>query len=270
MGSGSGGVLRRPWLPLVCLLLAGAGVVSVFSLASPATAQHPQRQAGRSRPRLALAGANWIATWGAAPQASNAGNPYASGFADQTVRNVIFSSVGGTMVRVRFTNAFGAAPLEVGRAAIGLTVAGGRIARSTEAPLSFGGKPSVVIAPGDEVLSDPARLALHPLTAVSVSVFLPRPTGPPTEHAMAKQTGYVAHGNQVLDAGGSAFTARDTSWYFIDGVDVLTRAPGAGAIVALGDSITDGVGSLKGANARWPNDLARPHRPRRTGGRDHR
>jgi lysophospholipase L1-like esterase len=199
----------------------------------------------------------WIATWGAAPQAPTANNPYAGGFANETVRNVVFCSVGGTMVRVRFTNMYGAAPLDIGRASIGLTGDGALIAGGTDVRLSFGGKPSVVIPPGGEAVSDPVPLTAQGLQDLSVSLFLPSPTGPPTEHAMAQQRGYVAGGDHALDPGGSAFTAQDSSWYFIGSVDVLTRAPTAGAIVALGDSITDGVGSRDGANARWPNDLAR-------------
>jgi len=181
----------------------------------------------------------------------------ADGFANQTIRNVVFTSVGGTMVRVRFTNAFGTVPLEIGRAAIGPAGGGGPPAVGTSVPLAFDGRPSVLIPPGGEVVSDPAPLAVRALQALAVSVFLPGPTGPATEHAVARQVNYVADGNHSLDGSGSAFTAQDTSWFFIDGVDVLSRAASAGTIVALGDSITDGVGSRTGADARWPNDLAR-------------
>jgi lysophospholipase L1-like esterase len=231
--------------------------VAALSFTSPASAQHRRGLSRPGRTASEVPGGSWIATWGAAPQAPTAANPYAAGFANQTVRNVVFTSVGGTMVRVGFTNVYGAAPLEIGRASIGVTRDGALIAAGTGVPLSFAGKPSVVIPPGGETVSDPAPLAVQGLHQLTVSVFLPSPTGPPTEHAVAEQTGYIAGGNHVLDSGGSAFTARDTSWYFIDSVDVLTRVPGAATIVALGDSITDGLGSRNGANARWPNDLAR-------------
>jgi lysophospholipase L1-like esterase len=185
------------------------------------------------------------------------GSVGAAGFADQTVRNVLLTSVGGTGVRVGFTNVFGAESLYIGRAAIALAGAKGRVAPGSDVPLSFSGRTSVVIPPGGEVMSDPAPLTVPALKGLAVSVFLPRPTGPATEHAQAQQVTYVAMGDRALDRDGSAFTALDTSWYFIDSIDVLRRAAASGAIVALGDSITDGVGSRVDANARWPNDLAR-------------
>jgi lysophospholipase L1-like esterase len=44
-------------------------------------------------------------------------------------------------------------------------------------------------------------------------------------------------------------------WYQISGIDVLA-APGAGTIVALGDSITDGHGATTNGNDRWTDVLA--------------
>jgi lysophospholipase L1-like esterase len=99
-----------------------------------------------------------------------------------------------------------------------------------------------------------------------VSEFLPRPTGPPTEHGTAQQFNYVASGDHTADSAGGAFTTRTLTWYLVDDVDALAPPRETGTIVAIGDSITDGVGSTVGANARWPNDLARrlESRPGRT------
>jgi lysophospholipase L1-like esterase len=244
----------QPWLLLACLFCVGVGVVAALSFASPASAQHHRRRLGVrvAGTRIQLQVGQWLATWGASPEAPVPGTPAADGFADQTIRNVVFTSVGGTMARVRFTNAFGTVPLEIGRAAIGPAGGGG-----APVALAFDGRASVLIPPGGEVVSDPAALAVRALEALAVSVFLPGPTGPATEHAVARQVNDVAYGNHALDGSGSAFTAENTSWFFIDGVDVLSGATGAGTIVALGDSITDGVGSRTGADTRWPNDLAR-------------
>jgi lysophospholipase L1-like esterase len=95
-----------------------------------------------------------------------------------------------------------------------------------------------------------------------VSAFLPRPTGPATQHVDAEQTSYVASGEHVASAGSSAFRTRTSSWYFLDGVDVLSPPRVLGSVVALGDSITDGVGTRLNSNTRWPNDLARRLRAR--------
>ena len=202
-------------------------------------------------------GARWISTWAASPQAPAPGSSGAGGFANQTIRNIAFSSVGGEIVRVRFTNVDGHSPLVIGQAAIALAGHGAAVASGSEVPLAFGGHRSVVVPRGAEALSDPVAIAVPGQRDLAVSVFLPRATGPATGHVQADQVNYVARGDHALDQDGSAFSARTASWYFIDSVDVVSQAAGAGTIVALGDSITDGVGSQLDANARWPNDLAR-------------
>jgi lysophospholipase L1-like esterase len=70
-------------------------------------------------------------------------------------------------------------------------------------------------------------------------------------------TPYVATGARAADAAAAPFVTRTRSWYFLDGVDVLAPTRDAGTVVALGDSITDGVTAPINANARWPDDLAR-------------
>jgi lysophospholipase L1-like esterase len=180
-----------------------------------------------------------------------------TGFNNQTVRNVLFSSIGGSMIRVRFTNAYGATPLAIGRATVAIHARGPRLVAGTMRSLTFAGRASVTIPPGAEALSDPVRLTVRPMQELAVSEFLPRPTGPPTEHGGAQQLNYVASGDHSADAGTGAFKTSTLTWYLIDDVDVLAPPRETGTIVAIGDSITDGVGSSVGANARWPNDLAR-------------
>ena len=98
---------------------------------------------------------------------------------------------------------------------------------------------------------------MRPLVHLAVSLFLPRATGSATQHYQARQVNYVARGNHAMAAGAGGFGVRTNSWYLVDGIDVLAPVRDLGTVVALGDSITDGVGSPIGANARWPNDLAR-------------
>jgi len=201
------------------------------------------------------AGSHWIATWGAAPQAATPGNLSRAGFRDATIREIVFTSAGGVRIRVRLTNAFGSAPLRIGKAAVAIDGSGPRTVAGTSYALSFAGRRSVLIPPGAEATSDPVPLAVAPATRLAVSLYLPRATGPATEHADAEQVNYVAAGAHVAGAA-SAFRVRTHSWYFLDGVDVLASRRALGSVVALGDSITDGVGSPFGKNERWPNDLA--------------
>jgi lysophospholipase L1-like esterase len=123
--------------------------------------------------------------------------------------------------------------------------------------LTFGGQRSVLIPPEAEALSDPVSLSVPAMHRLAVSVFVPGPTGPPTEHGAAEQINYVAAGDHADDRGASSFAVKTQTWYLLDDVDVVAPTREAGTIVALGDSITDGVGSTPGANQRWPNLLAR-------------
>ncbi|MBV9473371.1 MAG: SGNH/GDSL hydrolase family protein [Solirubrobacterales bacterium] len=201
-------------------------------------------------------GARWVSSWTASPQAATPGSLAETGFDNQTVRNIVFTSAGGSVVRVRFTNAFGSQPLTIGRASIAVAGTGADLA-SGSVPVSFAGQPSVTLAPGGEALSDPVNLRVPALQDLAVSVYLPDKTGPATNHSDAQQVNYVASGDQTDASGGASFTGQTQSWYFIDSVDVIASRHDLGTLVALGDSITDGANSTVNANARWPNYLAR-------------
>jgi lysophospholipase L1-like esterase len=237
-------VRRYIWLPLalLALLRLGGAVFDGASVASVRLVPIPS-------------GSHWVTTWGASPQAATTGNLSGVGFRDATIREIVFTSVGGARVRVRLTNAFGNAPLRIGRAAIALAGQGARTVAGTAISLYFNGRNSVLIPPGAEVTSDPAPLAVGPATHLAVSIYLPGPTGEATQHADAEQVNYVATGPHVT-SGSGLFRARTHSWYYLAGVDVLSPRPTLGSVIALGDSITDGVGSPTGADARWPNFLA--------------
>ena len=99
----------------------------------------------------------------------------------------------------------------------------------------------------------------HSSHNLAISLYLPGPTGPITWHATARQTLYVADGNQAADGTGAEYDARTTvpAWYVIDGVEVRATAANQAAIVTFGDSITDGTNSTQDANHRWPDYLAR-------------
>jgi lysophospholipase L1-like esterase len=182
-------------------------------------------------------------------------NPAYGGFRDETVRDIIFTSIGGREIRIRLSNVFGTRPLTVGHVGVAVVSSGGDVSGRAH-PVRFSGRSSVRVPPGREVVSDPVPLAVPPLTEVAVSIYLPEATGPATYHSGAQQLNYLAAGDHVNDTDNAAFGTQTTSWYFLDGVDVL-GASKRGVVVAFGDSITDGAGSAVGANDRWPDLLAR-------------
>jgi lysophospholipase L1-like esterase len=207
--------------------------------------------------RVGSGGGRWVATWGASPQEAVTGALSATGFDNQTIRNIVFTSVGGDAVRLELTNTFGAAPLEVGRVTVAVAGAGAAVVPGTVHVVRFGGSTSILIPPGAQVLSDPVRMHVRPLQELALSVYVPDATGPATNHSDAQQVNWVSTaGDHAGQVSGAAFTTQSQSWYFVD--SVIVRSPRAdGTLVAFGDSITDGYHSDVGANARWPNFLAR-------------
>jgi lysophospholipase L1-like esterase len=203
---------------------------------------------------------HWVGSWAASQVVgtTSATCPAgAGGISNQTVRNVVFASVGGQSVRVRLTNAFGTAPLTVGAASIALAGAGAQTMPGTMRVLHFGGEPTITIPPGAEALSDPVRLGVRDLSDLAVSVFVPTLTGPATIHSLAVQDNFLSGpGNATTTPDAASFGTTIACWMFVAGVDVINPTV-PGTIVAFGDSITDGLRSTVNANRRWPNDLAR-------------
>ena len=161
-------------------------------------------------------------------------------FSDVTLREVVHTSVAGKKVRVRFTNQYGILPLQISNAHIALSEANGGIQPTTDHALKFNAQTAVKIPAGAEIYSDPIDMSVPAFADVAVSFYLPRQDLPNyTYHSDARQTNYMAEGNQS-DAVSLENAHTQTSWYFISGIDVAADEE-AGAVVAFGDSITDGA-----------------------------
>ncbi|MFI9077216.1 GDSL-type esterase/lipase family protein [Streptomyces sioyaensis] len=189
--------------------------------------------------------------------ASTAGYRAVGPWTDRTLRLVVHSGAGGPRARIRLANTFAAAPVEIAAASIAVRGAGAAAARPP-VPLTFGGGHTGTRLPaGAEAFSDPADFTVPAGTDLLVSLHLPGTVAAAPVHQEAAQLSYLSaagSGDRTADAGGTAFPETMTSWPFLTGVDV---GGGPGSVVALGDSITDGVKSTSGANRRWPDVLAR-------------
>jgi lysophospholipase L1-like esterase len=198
---------------------------------------------------------HWVGTWAAAPVAQ--ANPDAKiGSTDTTFREIVHVSIGGPAVRVILTNELGRDSLTIGAANVALSAGGSEITPSAASALTFNGRPSITIPPGALVVSDPVNLKLPPSSNLAISIFVPaQAISQVTQHSFADQTSYTATGNV---AGATTLNGPEEieSWPFLKGVDVKADDKSA-AIVAFGDSITDGAHSTRNANARWPDVLAR-------------
>ena len=201
---------------------------------------------------------HWIGTWAASPEAQP-NKADMSDSAGKTYREVVHISTGGAAVRIVLTNEFGREPLTIGAARIAMSAGGSAIEPRTAKMLRFGGQASVTLPAGTMMLSDPVELELPALADVAVSLFIPtQPMSQSTVHSYALQTNYIATGN-VVDVRTLLTPEEVSSWHFIKGVEVEANggSTNGGAIVALGDSITDGAASRPNTNGRWPDVLAR-------------
>jgi lysophospholipase L1-like esterase len=177
------------------------------------------------------------------------------GYPNFSIRNVVHTSVGGTQARIRLSNAFGTSPLTFGHVTVAVAAEAPEAVPGSMRTLTFGGSQTVVVPAGAEVLSDPAALRVPADSNLLVTTYVPTPSGPVTYHPAAQQTSFFTrNGDHAAEESGAAFTERTSVWHYVSGVDV--RSPAKGAIVVLGDSITDGVGSVSGTNHRWPDLLS--------------
>jgi lysophospholipase L1-like esterase len=201
----------------------------------------------------------WVGTWASAPlldaHAKPADQLVAPGTTGVTLREVVHVSIGGEMVRVRFSNLYGTDPLVINAAQIAQTLKGAAVVAGSGKPLTFHGQPSVSIPPGALVVSDGIPFKFAPLSDLTVSFYLPSPSGPITEHQLGNATSYHAPGN--VAANDTLETPSTlTSWEYLNGIDTLASAD-TGAVITIGDSITDGAKSTIDTNQRWPDELAR-------------
>lgn len=91
---------------------------------------------------------------------------------------------------------------------------------------------------------------------VVVSIHLPKPTAVTTLHRRAQATTYVSTPGDYSGAVVMPTAATRQSWFFLTGVSVEASSKRSAAIVALGDSLTEGFASTTDANRRYPNLLA--------------
>ena len=237
-------VSRRPLTVLAGTMLAIAGMAI-----APATMAKDGSNAG-----------HWVGTWNASPQA--AWHPVELN--GQTIRQIVHVSIGGTRVRVRLSNAYGAGSLHIGAARVGLRSTGASIAAGSDRVLTFNGSESTTIPAGALAISDPVSLRVPDRGDLAVSIYVPGKELAATEHSLGLQTTYISPAGDFSGADSLPTATTTQSFYFLTGVEVDASTKSR-AIVTLGDSITDGLHSTADANKRWPNRLAERLRSQKGG-----
>ncbi|MGD9212115.1 MAG: SGNH/GDSL hydrolase family protein [Desulfobacteraceae bacterium] len=209
---------------------------------------------------------HWVNTWVSMPQLTEPHNmppePFTQTdlvFADSTLRQTIHTSIGGDLMRLRFSNAFGGTALTITSVHVALPEGGegggSAIQPETDQAVTFNKRSSVVIPVGAQVVSDPLEFELAPESNLTVTIYLAegQASNNITSHPGSRTTSYMVAGDYVSDTDLDGATSAD-HWYFLSGVEVWTEQANR-ALVVLGDSLTDGRGSTTNMNNRWPDQL---------------
>lgn len=205
----------------------------------------------------------WQAAWSSSQLSPAADAQLEPGaLRDATLRQIVRPSLAAQRVRIRFSNAFGRAPLTIDAATVALGAApvGGALRPTTVRPLRFAGHAAVTVPAGAEWVSDAVDLPLRAFDDVAVSLHLPVEPDGQTAHPGSRATSYLMRGDQTAADELPGARAVDR-WYLLAGVEVK-RCAAPGGVIAFGDSITDGYGVTPNSYTRWTDVLAR-----RLGGR---
>ncbi|KAH7881668.1 SGNH hydrolase-type esterase domain-containing protein [Lentinula edodes] len=209
----------------------------------------------------------WINSWTSMPQlteSTNLPNPPFNGsaavFVNSTLRQTLHMSVGGTQIRVRFSNVFGVNNLDITAATIALPLDGApgasAIDTKTLKSLTFSGNTSFSIPNGALVVSDPVDFPIQSLSTLAVTIYLQDGQNgfSVTSHPGSRTTTWMSFGNLVTASNITSVSATSVEhWYFISAVEVWSNSPSSSAFAIIGDSITDGRGSDDNKNNRWPD-----------------
>ncbi|MBZ5659591.1 MAG: SGNH/GDSL hydrolase family protein [Acidobacteriia bacterium] len=180
-------------------------------------------------------------------------------FNNQTLRQIVHTSIGGSSVRIVLSNAYGNAPLLIGAAHLALRDKSAAIEPASDRLLTFSGKSTIAIPAYAVITSDPVSLSVPQMSDLAIDLYLPGNTDTPaplTMHAAAFQTNYVSETGNYAGAVKLPVVAAMQNWFVIYRVEV--QAPeSVGGLVTFGDSITDGTRSTPDTNNRWPDQLVR-------------
>lgn len=202
---------------------------------------------------------HWVGSWTASPYPVAAADQPPAPLANAVLRQVAHVSLGGSPIRVQFSNRSGNGPVTLRSVHVAICRAAPAVDSSidsaTDTALAFAGAASVTIGAGMEVWSDPIDFALPPLANIAITTAFDSVPSALTGHAGSRTTSYVQAGSSDVSVASMASAQRADHWYYISGIEVIAEAS-ARAIVAIGDSITDGRGTDTNGNNRWTDILS--------------
>lgn len=196
----------------------------------------------------------WVGTWAAAQQLVEPDNmPPSPGLSNNTLRQIVRVSIGGNQIRLKFSNEYGDAPLVMNSVHLAVSTGESSIKPETDKIVTFGGKESAIIPAGKTLTSDILKYNLPKQTNMAITIHFRSVPSSLTGHPGSRTTSYILEGDKVSSIS-MPWSITTEHWYIISGIDVLTD-DSYKAIVALGDSITDGRGSTTDKQDRWTDNL---------------
>lgn len=200
---------------------------------------------------------HWVGTWATAEQLVEPHNcPPDPGLGNNSIRQIVQTSISGKVVRVKFSNEFSNGPVTINAVEIAKAKTAGSssdIFEETEVSLTFDGNPSVTIQPGQLVTSDEVKFPMGERENVAITMHMGEASSTNvTGHPGSRTDSYIASG-QTSDFSNAVVT---THWYIINAIEVKAEKK-ACAIAVLGNSITDGRGSTTNMQNRWTDNLSR-------------
>jgi lysophospholipase L1-like esterase len=196
---------------------------------------------------------NWVTGWGTSQQTLGM-----TTVSNATVRMIARVTIPGDSVRIRLDNTYGTVPLKIGTAYVGWRRAGATIFPGSNRAVLFNGMGAITIPAGGSVTSDPVALKVLARQDLAVSLYIPDADVRPSQHGNSVVTSFMTAsggGDAAADETAKAFGATTTAGLWLKAIDVLSPAT-RGAIVAFGDSITEGSCATVDGNDRWTDWLA--------------
>jgi len=207
-------------------------------------------------PAFAQTAPGWITAWGTSQQVLGQ-----TRVSNATLRLIARVTAPGDAIRLRFDNTFGTAPVTFGKVSAGPRQSANNPASISPGllmPVTFAGQSSVTIAAGGSVTSDPIALKVDAQEDLAVSVYIPGSDVAASQHTGAVVTSFITDngaGDLTASESGTSFKTRITTMPWLKAIDVRGTAPTT-AIVAFGDSITDGTCTTLDAHDRWEDIVA--------------
>ncbi|MDE7345909.1 MAG: SGNH/GDSL hydrolase family protein [Muribaculaceae bacterium] len=198
----------------------------------------------------------WTGTWATAVEFTGPGDMPKSSLSSRALREIVQVSIPGDVLRMQLSNIQSKEPVEIKSVFIANAADSCDIDVKSAKYLTFGGKKSVTIAPGEAIYSDDVKYDLQPLQRLAITINYGDNTPVnASSHRGSRTTSYIIDGEAKPK---TRFTDAEKldHWYNISCIDVQTDKP-AECVAIIGNSITDGRGSTTNMQNRWPDFMAK-------------